>query len=215
MKFYHGTDDHNVIEKAKNKCPGLDHSYGFTPNRMVSTAPHYFLDNGAFTKSFDEDKWISALDKIEDYYDNKPDFVVLPDVFNDAEKTWKKHRKYYKIVEKYGFKYYYVAQPPFQPEKTVKRALKIDASGIFLGGSWHKPSVADSYIEEAKKQGLKFHIGMPKNYKWVCSTNTDSFDSVSVARNKNFKRLEKLQEDIEEGRTERIKTRQKRLNSLM
>lgn len=217
MKFYHGGANDRVLDNIREECPSLTHGNGWKPGKkgkVLDREHPYFLDNGAFTSAFNEKEWISDLEKMKEF-DSEPDFVVLPDVFNDAEATPKRHLKYVDIAKKFGWSYYYVAQPPFQPEKTIRRAVELDADGIFLGGSWNKKSVAGDYIDEAKAEGLKFHIGMPKDYYWAWTTGADSMDSVTIGRNEDYERVRSLHRRIKRTKERGIKTRQKRLNSLM
>jgi len=109
--FYHGGASEPMLEKVERICSSLRHGNGWTPGEdgkcFDRKERSYFLDNGAFTSSFNEKEWIEALEKMSGF-ESSPDFVVLPDVFDDAEATWNRHRHYVEIVQAFGFDYYYV-----------------------------------------------------------------------------------------------------------
>lgn len=214
MKFYHGGASNPVLERIRKECPALTHGNGWTPTYCYDRKHPYFLDNGAFTSDFDKNEWKNVLEKMQEFSSN-PDFIVLPDVFDDAEKTYKRHLSHVELAKSFNWPYYYVAQPPFEPEKTINRALELGADGIFLGGSWDKKSVASSYIRHARLENLKFHIGMPKDYYWAWTTGADSMDSVTIGRHEDYPRVRSLNNRIKRTQERGIKTRQKRLNSLM
>jgi hypothetical protein len=196
MKFYHGGASEPILEKIKTIAPSFEHGNGWTPgkNGKLYDRPErpYFLDNGAFTSSFCEEDWIQALEKISNF-ESSSDFVVLPDVFDDPKATWERHQKYAPTVEKFGFNHYYVAQKGSRPVEVVEKAVDLGCSGIFIGGSWHKPRILPGFLKEANKQDLKVHIGMPKDLIWASKSGADSMDTVSIARNRSWDRLRRVE----------------------
>lgn len=93
MRIYMGGTTRPKLRKARQLAPSHVFGVTWTPSdRRLNQIP-FFVDNGAFTSSFDPDEWTSLLDKLEDY-SYGPDFVVLPDEYNDAEGTMERHRKW-------------------------------------------------------------------------------------------------------------------------
>lgn len=199
VKFYHGGASRPVLQNIREACPSLVHGNGWAPGKkgLVLDRDHpYFLDNGAFTSSFNEEEWIEMLDKVENF-DSEPDFVVLPDVFNNPKKTFERAKKYYREVQKRGFDYFYVAQKPEEPFQAVHKAIELDADGVFIGGDWDwKLANSQSIVELGHKYNLRVHIGMPKNYYWAYQTGADSMDSVTCARHEDYNRMRRLEDKI-------------------
>jgi len=201
--FYHGNPTTKKMKKARNYCPFLEHRAEYTPDTIRNSEFQYFLDNGAFTSDFKPNEWINTLDRIKSSDIKEPDFVVLPDVFNDAEATHQKHLEFVNEVRLRGFNFYYVAQPGERDlmnnlQHIVYRALSLGAEGIFVGGSWHKPRVVSKLLDMTDRKDLKVHVGMPKNLLWVVNTEVDSFDTANIVRNQSWSKLRSLQSKIEE-----------------
>lgn len=188
-----------MLEKIEKISPSFEHGNGWTPGEegKLYDRPEraYFMDNGAFTSSFDEAEWIQGLEKMAGF-ESSPDFVVLPDVFDDPEATWRRHRKYVDIVEAFGFDHYYVAQKGSRPDEVVEKAVRLGCSGIFIGGSWHKPRILPGFLEAARKEDLLVHIGMPGDLLWAARSGADSMDTVSIARNQSWERLRSLERSL-------------------
>lgn len=196
MRFYHGACSTTKLKKIDKLTDVLDTGFGANIGSIFNTHWPYFLDNGAFTEDFDEDDWIKALDKVKDK-DNEPDFVVLPDSFDNPTETVEMNREYVNECRKRGLSYYVVAQKPMVAWRPIKEALDLDADGVFVGGSWGwKQRKTEKIVELAHKNGLEVHIGMPKDYYWAYLTGADSMDSTNVARNDSFEKISQVEEDI-------------------
>lgn len=199
--FYHGSTSTKYLEKIRSISSIFNHGFEFTPNNKVySTEEKFFLDNGAFTDDFDHDEWIECMSKFSKR-NNDPDFVVLPDVFDDPMKTFSRAQKYRWDVMKFGFDYYYAVQKPNRFDRSnrtaIHRAKEVGADGIFIGGSWKwKRGNAKDLIEIAHKNDLKTHIGMPKDFVWAYFTGADSIDSTTISRNKNFSKMKGIEDQI-------------------
>lgn len=198
MRFYHGGLTRPKLQKIRKASSIFTHGYEMTPSRYydISQGTAWILDNGAFTSDFNPPEWISVLEDIEDY-DNKPDFVVLPDKFDDPEKTIERSKRWVSEPRKRNLDYYFVAQKPMKPSKVIEKAEELDADGVFVGGSddWKKKNTAE-IVRLAHKKGLEVHIGMPDDYVWAYRTGADSMDSTSIARNRSWERLKEVDEKL-------------------
>jgi hypothetical protein len=203
MKFYHGSTSPEFLRKARKVADVFTHGFEFTPKeRILSTDEDFFLDNGAFTDDFNQDKWISTMEKFSQRK-NEPDFVVLPDTFDDPMATFMKAQKYRWKVSEFEFDYYYAVQKPKRFERdnktAIHRANEISADGIFIGGSWDwKKENASELVDLAHDEGLKAHIGMPKNIFWAWNTGADSLDTTNISRNKDFRTLRAVNSKIKQ-----------------
>ena len=194
--FYHGGASRPVLENIREACPSLTHGNGFTPSYYYDREHPYFLDNGAFTSDFNPEKWKEMLDEVLKF-DSNPDFVVLPDVFDNPQKTFDRARKYVIEVQKRDMPYYYVAQKPESAFQAIHKAIELGADGVFIGGSWDwKQREAPKIINLAHENGLKAHIGMPNDYYWAYTTGADSMDSVTIGRNEDYNRARNLENKI-------------------
>lgn len=201
MKFYHGGASRPVLKRIREICPSLTHGNGWTPNQFYEREHCYFLDNGAYTSDFNSEEWISMLDEAEGF-NSQPDFVVLPDVFNDPKATFERARNHVVEVQKRGFDYYYAAQKPESAGRAVYKAIELGADGVFIGGSWDwKSRTALDIVNFAHENGLKAHIGKPGDYYWGYQTGADSMDSVSVGRNESYNRIRNLENKINSQRS--------------
>ena len=196
MKFYHGGAYPKRLRKIKSISGSFEHGIGMNPDRVRDRPEYpYFYDNGAFNGNFQEDEWIQGLEKMV-RSESSPDFVVLPDVFDDPGATWEKHRKYYQVVNDYGFDHYYVAQKGSKACDVVSKAMKLGCSGIFIGGSWDKKKILPNFLKVAGDEDLPVHIGMPGDLLWASRSGADSMDSTSISRNRSWGRLKDLEENL-------------------
>lgn len=198
MKFYHGNATKPKMKTIRSITTELTHGVELSPGRLydIKNDESWFFDNGAFTEDFNEQVWVESLEKIK-RFDNEPDFVVLPDDFDNPHGTVRRAYRYVHEAEKRNLDYYFVAQKAMTAGRAVHEALSLDAEGIFVGGSWDwKHRTTEEIVELAHKNGLKVHIGMPTDYYWAYLTGADSMDSVSIVRNQNWDRLRNLEENI-------------------
>lgn len=167
--------------------------------------PHdwpYFVDNGAYTGDFDPEEWVALLDELEDM-PHPPDFVVLPDVYNDAEGTVERHREWVSEVFDRNLRPAYVFQPGMTVHQQTALADALGADMIFLGGemTW-KRSFGPDIVREAHSRDLRVHIGNPggeDGLVWAARMGFDSADTSSIVQNQNWHWLERLEGLKESG----------------
>jgi hypothetical protein len=158
----------------------------------------YFIDNGAFGGDFDREAWIELLDGVADEMPHEPDFVVLPDVFNDAEATIDRHRRHAIDVLDRGFEPAPVLQPGLDVTTQLELAAGLDADTVFVGGEcrWQRAHGAE-IVAEAHDRGLRVHIGNPGSADglvWAYETGFDSVDTSTILQNQYFGWLETLEQ---------------------
>ena len=201
MVFYHSGASRPVLRKIRDVCPSLRHGNGWTPRYFFDRKHCYFLDNGAFTSSFNPEEWVRMLEKVREF-ESSPDFVVLPDKFNNPEKTFERSKKYVGEARDRGYSYYYAAQKPESPESAVRKAQRLDADGVFIGGDFDwKIRETSNIVDIAHERGFKAHIGMPGDYFWAYRTGADSMDSSTVGRNKQYRRMRSLERSINQQKS--------------
>jgi hypothetical protein len=160
------------------------------------------VDNGAYTSSFDPDEWIELLDDLADY-NYRPDFVVLPDVLNDAEGTLERHREWEAEVFDRGFSAAAVIQPGLPVKTQIALADRIGADFVFLGGAvrW-KRAHGSEIVEEAHQRDLSVHVGNPSGadgFEWAYRIGADSCDTSSVTQNGYWHWVERLEEATQDS----------------
>jgi len=174
--------------------------------------PHewpYFIDCGAFGGNFDREEWIGLLDRVDDRMPHPPDYVVLPDVFNDAEATIERHREHATDVLSRGFDPAPVIQPGLPIKTQVAIADGFGASVVFVGGEirWQRAHGAE-IVETAHDRDLRVHIGNPgdeESLAWAYRTGFDAVDTSSILQNQYFHWLEKLESATHSSRGSGIK----------
>jgi hypothetical protein len=162
----------------------------------------YFIDNGAFGGDFDRDEWVGLLDVVDEKMPHPPDFVVLPDVFNDAEETINRHRRHVLDVLDRGFGPAPVIQPGMPVETQIAIADGLGVETVFVGGEcrWQRAHGAQ-IVAEAHDRGLRAHIGNPGSADglvWAYRAGFDTVDTSSILQNQYFNWLEKLEETTTE-----------------
>lgn len=164
--------------------------------------PHdvpYFIDNGAFSVGFDRDEWLSLLDDVDEKMPHPPDFVVLPDVYNDAEKTVESHRIHAHDVLDRGFRPGFVLQPGLPVQTQVRLADGLGADTLFVGGEcrWQRAHGAE-IVKTAHDHGIRVHIGNPGSADglvWAYRVGFDSVDTSSILQNQYWHWLERLESE--------------------
>jgi len=191
-----GGTNRSRLRKARQLAPSHCFGVTWTPDdRRLNEIP-FFVDNGAFTSSFDPDEWIALLDKLEDY-NYGPDFVVLPDEYNDAEGTMARHREWAPEVLDRGLPPAAVIQPGMPVETQVGLADKIGADFVFVGGEtrW-KRAHGYEIVDEAHARDMAVHIGRPDGedgLPWAYEIGADSADTSSIDQNGYWHYLERLE----------------------
>lgn len=189
------------LRKARQKAPSHVFGATWTPSDQRLNEIPFFVDNGAFTSSFDPDEWIPLLDQLEDY-SYGPDFVVLPDVYNDAEGTIERHRKYAPEVLGRGLPPAAVVQPGMDVATQIRLADSIGAKFVFVGGEtrW-KRGHGYEIVEEAHDRDIAVHIGRPdgeEGLPWAYKIGADSADTSTIDQNGYWHYLEALEEVTED-----------------
>ncbi|WP_455448588.1 hypothetical protein [Natrinema thermotolerans] len=217
MRIYMGGTTRPKLRKARQLAPSHCFGVTWTPSdRRLNEIP-FFVDNGAFTSSFDPDEWVDLLDKLEDY-NYGPDFVVLPDEYNDAKGTMARHREWASEVLDRGLPPAAVIQPGMPVGTQVRLADKIGADFVFVGGAtrWKRACGRD-IVEEAHARDLAVHIGRPDGedgLPWTYKIGADSADTSTIDQNGYWhylERLEKVTQDHSKGDGPIKDTRQSQL----
>lgn len=217
MRVYMGGTNRSRLRKARQLAPSHVFGVTWTPSdRRLNEIP-FFVDNGAFTSSFDPDEWTALLDELEDY-NYGPDFVVLPDVYNDAEGTMERHRKWASEVIGRGLPPAAVVQPGMPVDTQVQLADSIGADFVFVGGEtrW-KRAFGHEIVESAHDRDISVHIGRPDGedgLPWTFKIGADSADTSTIDQNGYWhylKRLEDATQDHSKGHTPIKENRQSKL----
>ena len=201
MRIYMGGTTRPKLRKARRLAPSHVFGVTWTPSdRRLNQIP-FFVDNGAFTSSFDPDEWIPLLNVLENY-NYRPDFVVLPDVYNDAEGTMERHRQWASEVLTRGLPPAAVVQPGMNIETQVRLADRIGADFVFVGGEtrW-KRAHGKEIVEEAHARDIAVHIGRPdgeEGLPWAYKIGADSADTSTIDQNGYWHYLERLEEVTED-----------------
>ncbi|WP_201292972.1 hypothetical protein [Halobacterium bonnevillei] len=197
MRVYHGAPSPENLRKCRKAAPSHVHGACWTPQKMVAHEVPYFIDNGAFTEEFDPEAWRDLLATVDEEMPHPPDFVVLPDAFNDADGTLARHREYAEVVLDHGFEPAPVLQPGRSVTSQVAIADGLGADIVFLGGEcrWQRAH-GEEIVEEAHDRGLCVHIGNPGSSEglvWAYRVGFDSVDTSSILQNQYFHWLEDLE----------------------
>lgn len=203
MRVYMGGTNRQRLRKARQLAPSHVLGVTWTPSDQRLNEVPFFVDNGAFTSSFDPDEWIDLLDDLA-RFNYGPDFVVLPDVYNDAEGTMERHRKWASEVIDRGLPPAAVIQPGMPVRTQVQLADSIGADFAFVGGEtrW-KRAYGREIVEAAEECGLSVHIGRPdgeEGLPWAYKIGADSADTSSIDQNGYWHWLERL-EDVTRDRS--------------
>ncbi len=192
-----GGTNRNRLRRARERAPSHVFGVTWTPHdRRLNEIP-FFVDNGAFTSSFDPDEWTTLLDQLENY-NYGPDFVVLPDAYNDAKATMERHRKWASEVLDRGLPPAAVVQPGMPIETQVRLADRIGANFVFVGGEtrW-KRAYGREIVECAHERDLCVHIGRPDGedgLPWAYEIGADSADTSTMDQNGYWHYLDALEE---------------------
>jgi len=199
MRLYMGDASTPALAECRKRAP--EHSYGrvWTPEQHRFGTP-YIVDNGAYQAAMrgDEwgvDEWLTLLDKVEKQ-PFPPDFVVLPDEYNDAEATLEKHRKHIGAVLSRGLRPAAVIQPGMDVSVQIRLADQIGAGVAFVGGEnrW-KRAVGDDIVAAADGHDMAVHIGnpgVPGGLKWAQRIGADSLDTASIVGSEAYHHLDEL-----------------------
>jgi hypothetical protein len=198
IRVYHGAPSPWNLRCCRKAAPSHVHGACWTPSKMTPHDWPYFIDNGGFGGDFDAEDWHDLLDDVDEKMPHPPDFVVLPDVFNDAEATIERHREHVQAVLDRGFRPAPVIQPGRPVESQVAVADGLGAETVFVGGEcrWQRAH-GRTIVRESHERGLRAHIGNPGSAEglvWAFRAGFDSVDTSSILQNQRFDWLEELEE---------------------
>lgn len=204
--YYTGASPEN-LRKARKHAPSHTHGYGWTPNKMTPHDAPYFLDNGAYTESFDPIAWAETVEEALFEMPRAPDFVVMPDVFGDAEATIERHQRWCNgqaeatITPVGNLRLYWVLQPGLPIEEQFECIPPGNFDGVFVGGPkrW-KRAHGDEIVRQAQERDLRTHVGNPggeDGLVWAYETGFDSCDTTTVFQNGYWHYLQNLEQATE------------------
>jgi hypothetical protein len=130
-------------------------------------------DNGAFTGSFDEDRFFGFLDKMTEYKDTCL-FITCPDKLEDPVETTNLYKKYSWQIKELGYPVAFVCQDGQENYEIP------ECDAIFIGGSteWKLGKGADACINAAKERGLWVHVGRVNTRRRIIHFKLRGVDSV-------------------------------------
>lgn len=206
MRVYMGDASKWALRKCRKRAPS--HSFGrvWTPNHHRPGSA-YIVDNGIYaaTKNGEEwhpERWHDLLDTVASH-PWPPDFVVLPDVYADAEATLERHREHIDAVLSRGFRPAAVMQPGMDEEVQVRLADRIGADVIFVGGPnrW-KRTMGEQVVDAAHNRDMAVHVGnpgVPGGLRWACRIGVDSLDTSSIVGSEAWHHLDELEGHSSKG----------------
>lgn len=133
-------------------------------------------DNGAFSDSFDEDKWWRYL--VANAVDaDTCVFAVAPDIVGDAAATLERSRPWLARIRSLGYPVAFVAQDGFESTEVPWDEFDV----LFIGGStdWKLGPDARKAVREAKRRGKWVHMGRvnsERRWKYADAIGVDSCD---------------------------------------
>jgi hypothetical protein len=194
MKVYHGVPSPSKMERCRESAPSHEHGAEWLPDRMTDHGWPWILDNGVYNGNFHPGAWSDGLSLAQYRMSNAPDFVVLPDVWQDWKATKQRHEIYAQWVPD-DWPIAAVAQPGGSVEDVVRFAVDIGAETLFIGGGReYRLKYADQLVMTAHDYGLRAHIGQPgSSLSWAQDVGADSVDTTSIVRNGYWDRLRKLE----------------------
>ncbi|ELZ96556.1 hypothetical protein [Haloferax sulfurifontis] len=204
MRLYYTGGSPNNLRKAREHAPSHSHGYGWTPAKMTPHDAHYFLDNGAYTGDFDGDAWCNAIERSMLEMPMDPDFVVMPDVYGDAEATVRRHLEWLyerPLPLRSGeLMRYWVLQPGLPLDEQFDAIA--GCQGVFVGGPvrW-KRAFGEQIVAKARDRDLRTHVGNPGGaggLVWAYRAGFDSCDTTSIFQNGYWHYLEALEDATEE-----------------
>jgi hypothetical protein len=199
MRLYMADASVPALAECRQRAP--EHSYGrvWTPEQKRFGTP-YIVDNGVYQAAmrgepWDVDAWTALLDAVVER-PFAPDFVVLPDVYNDADATLERHRRHVDEVLSRDLPPAAVIQPGMDVETQLRLADRIGAAVAFVGGDnrW-KRAVGEDIVREAHDLGLAVHIGnpgVPGGLGWAQNIGADSLDTASIVASEAYHHLDEL-----------------------
>lgn len=207
MRLYYTGASPDNLRKARSHAPSNTHGFGWTPQKMTPHDGPYFVDNGAYTDSFDAGDYYETIDRSLTEMPTAPDFFVLPDVYGDAEATIEAHQDWlYDRLLPVGsgeVMRYWVLQPGLPIDEQFDDIE--GCQGVFVGGPkrW-KRAYAGEIVRIADARGYRTHVGNPggaDGLLWAYRTGFDSCDTTTVFQNGYWHYLDELEAATEGTRT--------------
>lgn len=131
------------------------------------------LDSGAFTGKFVESRWLTYVSRMQEYASTCL-FVVVPDVWADAEQSLRLFETYAPQLTGSGLPLAYAVQDgaehlPLPP-----------CDAIFIGGTneWRSSQAVPQLIDAAKARGIGVHLGRVNSRQRVIDAHGMGIDSV-------------------------------------
>lgn len=218
MRLYMGDASTACLVKCRERAPS--HTFGrvWTPEHRKFGTP-YLVDNGVYQAAMNDEQWDAAvwrelLDSVTEH-PWPPDFVVLPDAYNDAAETIKRHREYVDDVLSRGFQPAAVIQPGMDEQTQVRLGSELGASVVFVGGdnTW-KRAHGEGIVAAAHDRNMAVHIGnpgAPGGLAWAQRIGADSVDTASVVASEAYHHLDELQQSHSSRGSVKNPTRQQKL----
>jgi len=208
--YYSGVSPDN-LRKAREHAPSHVHGAVWTPSKMTTSGPAsrvpYVVDNGAYADGFDMDRWLATLDRAKTEHPRWPEWIVWPDVFNDAEATRELCKSLFDrdaslLPRRTDFTRYVVFQPGLSLDELFEFARSVGADGVFVGGEqrWQRAHGA-AIVERAHDRGWPVHLGNPggaDGLVWAYETGFDSADTTTVVQNQYWHYLDRLEAATDE-----------------
>lgn len=220
MRLYMGDAPTRSLVECRKRAPS--HTFGrvWTPEHRKFGAP-YIVDNGVYKAAMEgeewsPERWHKLLDKVTEH-PWPPDFVVLPDGYDDAEETLRRHREHVDAILKRDLRPAAVIQPGMDEETQVQLAEELGAGVVFVGGNntW-KRAHGEQIVAAAHERGMAVHVGnpgLPGGLEWAQRIGADSVDTASVVASEAFHHLDKLQTS-HSSRGSLKKTQQSKLGKI-
>lgn len=206
MRIYLGGASQPSLRKARKIAPSHVYGQTWTPQHPQNDVSPYFLDNGEYVaaqngEDWDADAWIETLDRVKNAC-FKPDFVVLPDAYDDARRTMERNEKWLSHVTQRGLTPAWVLQPGVDEITQIDAAEDHGVPMLFVGGDnrW-KRAMGSKICVEARKRDMGVHIGNPSGkdgLTWAYRIGADSADTTSILQNGYWHYLEQLEEITED-----------------
>lgn len=195
MIIYHGHPSPASIDSCRDAAPSHTHGAEWSHQKMTPHDWPYILDNGAFqafkrNEPWDADAFVGRLSQLSSM-PRDPDFVVLPDVVTDSERTVERATKWAGVID---YETAFPVQDGIKPERAVELCERLDCGTIFIGGTvaWKRRHAAE-FVDAAHENGLRCHIGRPGDLVWADSISADSVDTTSILQSESWHRLERLE----------------------
>ncbi len=183
--------------------PELRTKFGYMQNLHnggVSTAIHgghrWMLDNGAFSDSWNEAKWIAALELWQPYTATCI-AAVCPDVVADSAATLARFQQYAPIIRCYGYSVAFVTQDGLQMADVPWNQFEV----LFVGGTTHhKLKQAWPFITEAHRRNKWVHIGRVNSISRIkLFSMADSADGTTLSREPSIANQYKILSGVAEA----------------